>query len=86
MLLVKVSASERGVIVSGSMRQILEDLGNTIAIIHSRLREENPEVAKEYQKAVKAMVCDPESPLWDMPIEPGKFDSTIISTMGGQKK
>lgn len=54
---------------SGTTTDIVVELGQAIAAIHSQLRRSSPEDAKLFQSAVKYLVSGPGTPLWSTDVQ-----------------
>lgn len=54
---------------SGSTLDIATDIGQLIVGIHSQLRNSDPAGAAVFQTAVKRLVNDPETHLWDLDVQ-----------------
>lgn len=69
--MLKVNICEYGggrqveVAAQGSLIEIMAEVGQVIAGIHTQLLQNDPRSAKAYRKALIDLMIDPESPLWD---------------------
>ncbi len=85
MLKIEINGKKYSIDVEGDLKQICTEFAGAICGLHDSLRQSDPASARAFQTAVKALVNDPNTPVWDATSAEGvMIDLSEIKRKGGK--